>query len=278
MNITYQEIKPSAALQDYVDCYWLQSFTGAVGNELSPTQRCPPFGMVEIIVHIDDNCSEVCFNGKWEKLPRIFLAGLYRDPVLWRSSANTRKFGVRMKPETFHLFFKAHAATLYSDYTAMENIMGKEAIQFAEQVSEAGDLRSVIARTEAFLMTQLRKTRLESNYMMEAAKLIRSAQGDITIEEVSKSVFVSMRQLQRSFRDSIGTSPKTYLRIIRFRNAYRGMQKLEETGGWTGLTYDLGYSDQAHFIREFKEFSGLIPNLMRLNKGQVFGSAEPQLL
>ncbi len=270
MNIIYQEVKPSAALQPYVDCYWLQSF-GGTASDISPTQSCLPFGMVDVIVQLDDNTCDVCVNGKWVPLPRIFLAGLYHQTVLWRAPGNTRKFGMRLKPETFHILFKTPPAVVYSDFTVLQNIAGTEADHLLEKLSEVSGMQAIVAQAKAFLLMQLRRHREQHDYMIEAARLIRSAKGNISLDDVCKSVYVSSRQLQRSFREKIGAGPKMYMRIIRFRNAYVQMQHLDRHGGWTGLSYDLGYTDQAHFIREFKEFSGNIPSLMKHNREQFYG-------
>lgn len=270
MNIVYEEIKPSAGLQPYVDSYWQQTFSDTNG-QVSPEQRCVPFGMTELIVHLDDNHCEVCMNGVWSKLPKIFLAGIYRDAVLWRSPGNTRKFGIRLKPETFHMLFKAPASKLFSDYTSFDNLEVKDALPLAEKLGTAKTLHEAAAIAEQYLMQRLRQYSLENNYLIEAVRIIRQNRGDISIEELSRSVSVSPRQLQRTFKDQFGTSPKTYLRIIRFSNAYKDMFTLQETEGWAGLSYYLGYSDQAHFIREFKEFSGTMPKVMLLNEGQIFG-------
>ena len=103
----------------------------------------------------------------------------------------------------------------------------------------------------------------DRDYTIEAVKLIRSTRGNISMDDVCRQVYVSPRQLQRSFRTTLGTGPKTYMRIIRFRNAFNQIQRLEQHGGWAGLSYELGYSDQAHFIRDFKEFTGTVPSLLK---------------
>lgn len=271
MNITYTEVQPSAALQPYIDCYWLQQFTETDG-QTSPVQRCPPFGTVELIVHLDDTCCDVFFDGRWQKLPRIFFAGIYRDTVLWRSPGNSRKFGIRMKPEALYALLNMPASKLYSDYTAIDNLEAGPLESFALRLSEqSGTFENAIAQTDAYLQERLLNQNSVDNYFVRAANLMRSARGGITIEEVSSQLAVSPRQLQRVFKDQLGTSPKTYGRIIRFSNAYKQMQHLQETGGWAGLSYYLGYADQAHFIREFKEFSGQIPNVMLHDDGQIFG-------
>jgi AraC-like DNA-binding protein len=270
MNIAYLEAQPSPVLQPYVDCYWLQSFTETQG-EYSPVQRCVPLGMVELIVHLDEDCCEVCFDNRWHRLPRIFMAGLYCDSVVWRSPGNSRKFGIRLNPEAMHLFFNLAAAELYSDYSDVANIGLNHTLEYSEQLAGVTSFNQAIRQTEAYLVSRLQKVKAQDSYLVEAARMMRSAKGDITIEELSRAVSVSPRQLQRSFRDQLGTSPKTYSRLIRFRNAYLQMHKLEEAGGWAGISYASGYADQAHFIREFKEFTGQIPNVMLNNAGQVWG-------
>ena len=273
MNITYQEIKPSAALQPYVDAYWIQSFEGARG-EHSPEQFCIPLGMAEIIVTLDDGLYEISVNDQWFALPDIFICGMYPDKVTWRAESNTRKFGVRLKPETLHMLFKAPSSVLYSDYTVLENVVGSEANLLLEQLVEAPDLAAIIACTETFLLKQLNKYKQEHSYVLEAAELIRSSKGNLSIDTVCKSVYVSPRQLQRSFQQAMGLSPKTYQRVIRFRNVYRDMYRKQQTESWAGLSYDHGYADQAHFIREFKEFTGFIPTELLSNKTHIHGLAE----
>ncbi len=273
MNITFREIEPSARLKPFVDCYWLQQFSNT-GGEISPVQRCPPFGTVELIVHLDDNCCDVLFDGKWQKLPRIFVAGMYRDSILWRSCGNSRKFGIRLNPEVLSLLFNVPAAKLYSDYTEIDNFGMPGVASFAEQLCETKTLEEAVLKTEEYLTERLLAQNVSDSRFVQAVSIMRSSKGSITVEQVSSALSVSPRHLQRVFKDELGASPKTYGRIIRFSNAYKLMQQLDETGGWAGLSYYLGYADQAHFIREFKEFSGLIPNVMLHDDGQIFGKQD----
>ncbi|RYG00380.1 MAG: AraC family transcriptional regulator [Chitinophagaceae bacterium] len=269
MNITYREFSPSFLLQPYVDCYWIQTFSGFAG-EVSPNQRCLPLGMMEIIIHLDSNRCEIYENGTWKKLPYVFIAGMYRETVVWRSPSDARKFGIRLKPETFPLLFKSPASLVFSEYTATENLIGNVANPLAEQMSEAQSTASMLAVVETFLLGQLKKGKQENNYIIDAARLIRASKGQCSIDEISRQVHVSIRQLQRSFQEKIGTSPKTYQRIIRFRTACEQLDRVDHLGGWAGLSYELGYSDQSHFLREFREFAGSVPNhlLGQLNQLQ----------
>ena len=266
MKIDYHEYKPSPDLEAYVECYWMHTFEGS-GTEESPVQKCLPIGMYEMLFFIDENVGLIYNNGIWELLPRNFFTGIYDKSVEWKMPGCGRLFGIRLKPETFSQLFDAPAASLYCSYVQLENFLGKEAAELIHTLFDKENITAIIAQTEVFLSKRLTLMEKRNNYIVEAANLIRNAKGNITIEEVSNTVAVGMRQLQRSFKENMGTSPKSYVRIIRFRNALTCLKEVPE---WADITYDLGYADQAHFIREFREFAGEAPKRVANNDCQYY--------
>ncbi|UFH56385.1 AraC family transcriptional regulator [Spirosoma sp. KNUC1025] len=269
MNSTYQEFKPSAALEPFVDYYWLHTFE-ADGNQESPVQRCLPFGTLEIILHLDDNHCQVLHNNYWQKLPHGFFVGLYRDAVQWKCVGSGRKFGIQLKPESLLQLFNIPVASLFNNFTDLETFFGKEINRLVEKVYGQLSIHSVIAAAEAFLLAQRRNLNAERNYLFEATRLIRQSRGNLSIEAVSEHIYVSKRQLERSFKDNYGTTPKMYQRIIRFRNAYEYFYQKPTAPDWQDISYTFGYSDQAHFIRDFKEFTDDVPTVVFNDTNQQF--------
>ncbi len=161
-------------------------------------------------------------------LPDMLMCGVYNDKVVWWAVGTTRKFGIRLKPETLHMLFTAPSSVLYTDF---ENIIGNNANRFVEQLAEAPDVATLVSRTDAFLQAQLNKHKQERSYLIEAVNLIRTSKGSMPVDTICKSVYVSPRQLQRTFQKEMGLSPKAYQRLIRFRNVYRDMQSLHQAGG-----------------------------------------------
>ncbi|MBD2753101.1 helix-turn-helix domain-containing protein [Spirosoma validum] len=269
MTSNYQEFKPSTALQPFVNNYWLHSFE-AIGNQESPVQRCLPFGVLEIIIQLDDNHCHVLHNNHWQKLPHAFFVGLYRDAVQWKCIGSGRKFGIQLKPESLLQLFNVPAASLFNDFTDLENVFGKKINRLVENVYDQPDITSVIAAVETFLLAQLRNLNAERNYVFEAARLIRQSKGNVSIEALSERLYISKRQLERSFKDNYGTTPKVYQRIIRFRNAYEYFYQNRTAPSWLDISYNFGYSDQAHFIRDFKEFTSEVPTMVFHDTEQKF--------
>jgi transcriptional regulator GlxA family with amidase domain len=161
--------------------------------------------------------------------------------------------------------FDVPAASLFCNFIDLGQFLGTEVRCLPESIHGLEDINDIIAQTNLFLSQRLTRTSNERNYVAEAASLMRKSLGTISIEEVSNILGISMRQLQRCFKESTGTGPKAYLRIIRFRNALASLRNADKKDALCDLTYSLGYADQAHFIREFREFAGEAPKSILKN-------------
>lgn len=213
-------------------------------------------------MHLDDNRAYALFNNHWQELPQAFFAGLYQDAVQWKSIGTTRKFGIQLKPESLPQLFNVPIASLFNNFTDLESFFGKKINRLVENVYGLPDINEVIKVAETFLLAQLRNLNASRNYVFEATRLIRQSKGNLSIEALSAHLYVSKRQLERSFKDKYGTTPKMYQRIIRFRNAYESFQQKTTVPNWLDVSHTFGYSDQAHFIREFKTFTNDAPTMV----------------
>lgn len=233
-------------------------------------QRCLPFGALELILHLDDNPAYALFDNCWQKLPQAFFVGIYQSTVHWKAVGTGRKFGIRLKPESLIQLFNAPVASLFNNFTDLETFFGREMGRLIDTVHGEVDTQVVIAVVEEFLTTRLQRINAQRNYLIAATQLIRQAKGNVSIEGLSAHLSISKRQLERGFKDTYGTSPKMYQRIIRFRNAYESFQQTSAAPNWLDVSYNFGYADQAHFIRDFKEFSNDVPTLVYQDTEQYF--------
>jgi AraC-like DNA-binding protein len=73
---------------------------------------------------------------------------------------------------------------------------------------------------------------------------------------------ISERALQRTFAEYLGVTPRWVLRRARLHLAAERVIELgtqDSPTGWADVAVDLGYVDQAHFIRDFKAVIGETP-------------------
>lgn len=97
-----------------------------------------------------------------------------------------------------------------------------------------------------------------SNKSLAALNTISTHSGNIQLTQLEALTGVSKRSLQRIFRNEFGLSPKEFSRIIRCQKAIKRLNETENNS-LSDLTHLLGFSDQAHFLREFKTFVNATP-------------------
>jgi transcriptional regulator GlxA family with amidase domain len=66
------------------------------------------------------------------------------------------------------------------------------------------------------------------------------------------------RQLERNFKKQIGVSPKQLGKVIRLQTALK-MLLDQKSENLTDIAYESEYFDQSHFIKDFREFTGINP-------------------
>ena len=88
--------------------------------------------------------------------------------------------------------------------------------------------------------------------------MVRDAAGQRRIDAVVGDLNVSARKLERQFLTQVGMTPKLFSRLVRFDRAVRDLASRGATP-WSQFALAHGYSDQAHFINEFREFAGVTP-------------------
>lgn len=86
---------------------------------------------------------------------------------------------------------------------------------------------------------------------------LHKSQGQISIQDLSASHKISQRKMERLFLERVGLSPKLYSRLIRFTYVFKLLN--QQSLSKAEISYLSGYFDQAHFNKEFREFTGESP-------------------
>lgn len=102
-------------------------------------------------------------------------------------------------------------------------------------------------------------TQTPSHLIKYALQRITETKGTISIKDLGSEINYSPRYLRLLFEEYVGLPPKLFSRITRFQYALQHL--LNHQSAESPWDQDSGYYDQAHFIREFKKFGSLSPNL-----------------
>lgn len=261
MNIQVTEYKPSYPLSSYVHSFWTGVFN--VSRDKNFSQLVVPNGYIELIIHLtEDHCALTKNNKQWDNSPDHTLIGLYTQPYEVKFSNLVNTFGIRFFPEGIYNLFKVPPAKIIGTYEDSEDVFGKPFREFCDRIKDKNNTTNLIAYAEQVLLRKLEENQNDHDYIKKAATIIRNHQGMLTQSELMSKVPISERQLQREFKNRIGITAKKYMRIARMNAIQKYMQQADSFD-FSFLTYEYGFADQSHFIREFKRLTGNSPRSFR---------------
>jgi AraC-like DNA-binding protein len=191
-------------------------------------------------------------------LPRAAISGLW-DAVRTRIyMGGSAILLVRFTEIGAIAFLRPPLDTFFNTTRAMHKVFNhmSELGLLDEQLAEAKNHARRIQMVESFLLRQVHNITLDP---IVAASLacIDQSEATIRIDELARRVGLSQSALERRFRRNVGTSPKQFASILRLKNAVR----LRARGlDFTSIAHGAGYSDQSHFINDFKRVTGRAPS------------------
>jgi AraC-like DNA-binding protein len=164
----------------------------------------------------------------------------------------------KFRPGGFRPFTSVPAATLTDRVVELPEAFGAGTEGLHERVIAAGRDRDQIAVMEAFLRARLPPPDEHVETVGRIMRLVLAEPELIRVEQLVEHTGMSSRSLQRLFRSYVGVSPKWVLRRVRLHEAAERIADDPDTD-WPALALDLGYFDQAHFIKDFKAIVGRAP-------------------
>lgn len=256
----YRELKPTPSLRPFVECFW--TLEGDASINPSPPERILPDGCVELILNFGDRFLQ--HDGFQRKLqPRNYLVGQMTGPVLISASERVELLGIRFQPSGTRPFVEVPA----HEFTDRVVELGSISTQFERELLHAcaagSTLTRKIAVVDKFLARELTKAKHDSQLLTLAANVIDS-HGVVSVDELASQAGISSRQLERRFLRDVGIGPKLLARIIRFQQVFRAVD--QSNPGWADVAFACGYYDQAHLIRDFKQFAQQTPAVLLANR------------
>jgi len=251
----YEELRPPAPLADFVECLWLAA-DGAPGAPIRP-EAVAPDGCVEWIFHRASPYRRFEPDGGSALQPSSLLVGVTAGPVWLAPSGRIETLGVRFRPGGVSAFLPLPADALEDRTVATDDVWGPAGRRLAERVLDA-DEPTAHRLLEEFLLSRLDEGSRANPIRPLVARLLRRG-GNVSVDELASLAGWTPRHLEREFRRRVGLSPKRLGRIARFQNLVRLSGRFPERR-WSELAAAAGYSDQAHMIRDHREFAGAPPS------------------
>jgi AraC-like DNA-binding protein len=219
-------------------------------------------GIVELVFHYAHPFATSFEDRGWEEQPRSFLITQANHPIQIQPRGRVGFLSVRFYPWGAYHFFQSPAGE-FADATIPAELVWKDrALRVEEQLALACGSRDRLRIVQDFLNEQLAAHERNDPNSDAVVRYVYHTRGAQTVSDLSKATGLTERTLERKLGNTVGMSPKHLSRIARFLGACQALRRDSERS-LVDVALDLGYYDQAHLDRDFRQFAGVTPREFR---------------
>jgi AraC-like DNA-binding protein len=186
------------------------------------------------------------------------VGGLSDSYIFTESNGSMDGLQINFTPLGAYRFLGLPMSEVTNRVVELEDLFGAWGRRLRFELQEAPGWEARFAILDAVFTTRISAARGPAPGIVWAWGRLSAADGRIDIGSLATELGWSRKHLISQFKEQIGLAPKTVARVLRFRRAIRLLEG-QESVRWAEIAYDCGYYDQAHFNRDFREFTGLTP-------------------
>lgn len=242
--VEYREFLPDENLRPFIYCYW----------ELKTKEELKEAFHYRVVA---DGCIDIFF--ELNKTEDNFVMGFCKKFMSFELPNQFHYVGVRFLPTMFPQIFGINASDLSNQFAELKNIVPEVSDFISSNFKTELEKDNIKTLLDEYFLEKINTTKFDNDSRLyDALDAILTNFGMINIE-TDIQTGLSPRQLRRIFKYYIGDTPKVFSKVVRFQNILKAKPS-KQSLRQNKLFYDVGYFDQSHFIKEFKNFYGVTPS------------------
>jgi len=248
--------RPAAPLSGFVDYLWIQE-----GPAPSHTvERVLPTGTTEIVIALAEAPLRVAeADGALGAIGSAMIVGACSRPFAVDTSPQTALMGVHFKPGGAFPFFALPASEIRDAKIDLELFWHEGVRALRDGLIAARTPAARFGLLERALVARIVRPLARHPAVVCALRAFTNAPEAARIAAIRTETGLSARRFIEVFDREVGLTPKLFARVCRIQAVLR---QIEDPGAvdWVETALAEGFFDQAHLIRDFREFTGLAPN------------------
>jgi AraC-like DNA-binding protein len=250
--------RPQPPLSKFVEAIWM--FEGQVPQHRQ--ERILPTGVMQMVINLHEADLRIYDRqhpDRYQSFGGGLLSGTHSEYIVIDTSQQASVIGVHFKPGGAFPLLRMPADELQDTAVSLETLWKIHAAVLREQLLTAATPLLKVRLLEQFLLAQA--ARPWERHPAVALALKEFTCGTLTrsISEITDQIGLSSRRFIQVFKQETGLTPKVFCRIQRFQKVLSTIGMNQDID-WVNLALECGYFDQAHFIHDFRAFSGLSPS------------------
>ena len=248
-------INPTGILSKYIQNYFIVETYNSI--DFMPKERVYPTGNATMVFHYGSPSIFQKKDSIKNIEPNLVICGQQTSYYDLSLSGKTGMIFIVFKPHGVKSFFNFPITELLNENLSLHDLLNNETIELEDKLFNSPNNRQRITHLENFLIKRLIHNN-EFERVEHALKIIENSKGQIKAQDIAHEVCLGIKQLERTFSKCVGINPKKYSSIVRFQNVIQ-MRRKHKNSSMFQLAFDNGYYDHAHFIHDFKSYTGLSP-------------------
>jgi AraC-like DNA-binding protein len=160
----------------------------------------------------------------------------------------TKLLGIRFKPAAFTVFY---------DYPSLHQLTDKT-VEFGKTL--APDVKSTVKYSTTYLdHFFLKKLSQPKRSLLPVIAGIQAHNGQLSVNALAQKYFTTIRQLERSFNQHMGISPKEFINLVRYQSTFQKIRHNTANKSLLEIAFESGYYDHSHLTNEIKKYTGVAP-------------------
>lgn len=213
-----------------------------------------PDGMCELVIVLENSYyrTNEINNSKFSLIKNSHLVGFSTSKVYLIPKPNVQAISIRFNPGCLSAFKLGNMEEFTNKTIDAKELFGNDFISLEEKLYNTKSIHLKINLIQKFLVSRL-FTDVNHNKFID---LIKN-------EYLQKNSFelktnADYKKSERLFKKYMGTTPKTFQQIVKFNYATKLIKEFSKPN-LTQVAYLSDYHDQSHFVKKFKEYSGMTP-------------------
>ena len=248
---------PVPPLSKYIEMFWYaEGYVAAHGAE-----RILPAGTSQLVINLKKDRLSLHGGpaGRRERdLGGSVFCGAQSDFFAIDADQQTSVLGIQFKPAGAVPFLPCPPGAVYGKHLDLADLWPATARILRERLLEAPTPAAKFMVMQETVLAEMSDRAIAHPAVAFAVSEFTCLRDGQTVADVAERVGLSHRRFIQLFNDQVGLRPKLFCRVRRFQQGLRLLDQ-SKTIDWAQTALSCGYYDQAHFINDFREFSGMYP-------------------
>ena len=223
--------------------------------------RFMPNGDTEILIDFHDTPQFIYDNTSLKEIQacnRVWASGLRTEPITIPAGNKSEMMIISFKKGMAAPFFPFPLNEIADSVVDADLVWGADFGSLREKLLSTKDIDKRFRIVEDFLIQEFQSQMAINPCVAFAVAEMTERPDAISIARMNDRIGYSPKHFTEMFRRQVGVTPKSYLKIMRFQKAVQTIDAADSPD-WGRISQECGFYDQAHFINDFKHFSGFTP-------------------